>query len=200
MTADADGDWTATVDLRRGRNQFDVSAVDPDTGKRSESPVQLFITVPFLAIEAPTLTARPTRRGGDVRERRDPGPGHGHERDVGRASRPRTCGPAAPPGRGPRLAAAAADAGPGDRAGRGGRAFTAPFELTAGRWALTVTASEPEGKARRLTRNVTRRLQGRQRGRDDQGRPGLAQGLGRRQGRSTVTGAGRPVSTAPARS
>ena len=44
------------VDLRRGRNQFDVTALDPDTGKRSETTIRLFITVPFLAIEAPTLT------------------------------------------------------------------------------------------------------------------------------------------------
>ena len=32
----SDGAWSADVDLRRGRNQFDVSAVDPDTGKHSE--------------------------------------------------------------------------------------------------------------------------------------------------------------------
>ena len=48
--------WTASVDLRRGRNQFDITAVDPDTGKKSETAVELFITVPFLVIEAPTLT------------------------------------------------------------------------------------------------------------------------------------------------
>src|SRR5918995_1683458 len=56
VSADADGKWNATVDLRRGRNQFEVSAVDPETQKKSESSVSLFITVPFLVIEAPTLT------------------------------------------------------------------------------------------------------------------------------------------------
>ena len=30
-----------------------------------------------------------------------------------------------------------------------------PFDLTAGRWALTVTATSPEGKVHDLTRNVT---------------------------------------------
>ena len=34
-------------------------------------------------------------------------------------------------------------------------AFSTPYELTAGRWTLTVTASSPEGKTASLTRNVT---------------------------------------------
>ena len=33
-----------------------MSSLDPDTGKRSEETLGLFITVPFLVIEAPTLT------------------------------------------------------------------------------------------------------------------------------------------------
>jgi hypothetical protein len=33
--------------------------------------------------------------------------------------------------------------------------FTTPYELTAGRWAITVTASSPEGKTASLTREVT---------------------------------------------
>ncbi len=44
------------MELRRGRNEFQVSSLDPDTGKRSEDTLALFITVPFLVIEAPTLT------------------------------------------------------------------------------------------------------------------------------------------------
>jgi hypothetical protein len=48
VTAGAGGDWAADVDLLRGRNQFDVSAVDPETGKHSESTIRLFITVPLL--------------------------------------------------------------------------------------------------------------------------------------------------------
>jgi hypothetical protein len=34
-------------------------------------------------------------------------------------------------------------------------AYATPLELTAGRWAITVTASGPEGKTTTLTRNVT---------------------------------------------
>ena len=56
VTATSDGKWSADVDLRRGRNQFDVNALDPDTGKHSDDTIHLFITVPFLVIEAPTLT------------------------------------------------------------------------------------------------------------------------------------------------
>ena len=33
--------------------------------------------------------------------------------------------------------------------------FSTPFELTAGRWAITVTASSPQGKTAAQTRNVT---------------------------------------------
>src|SRR6187401_631657 len=55
VTATSDGTWAAAVDLRRGRNQFDVTSLDPETGKRSEGVVSVFITVPFLEIEAPKL-------------------------------------------------------------------------------------------------------------------------------------------------
>src|SRR5688572_2851298 len=55
VTATSDGEWAAAVDLRRGRNQFDVTSLDPETGKRSEGVVSIFITVPFLEIEAPKL-------------------------------------------------------------------------------------------------------------------------------------------------
>ena len=44
------------MDLRRGRNQFDVNAIDPETGKHSEDTIRLYITVPFPTVEAPTLS------------------------------------------------------------------------------------------------------------------------------------------------
>lgn len=43
-----DGSWRVEVDLRRGRNQFTISAVDPETHKTSETAAQRFITVPFV--------------------------------------------------------------------------------------------------------------------------------------------------------
>ena len=56
ITAGGDGTWLATVDLRRGKNQFDVSAVDPKTGKAADHPIELLITVPFNPVVAPTLS------------------------------------------------------------------------------------------------------------------------------------------------
>ncbi|HEU0244214.1 MAG TPA: helix-turn-helix domain-containing protein, partial [Candidatus Limnocylindrales bacterium] len=55
VSADASGRWTADVPLRRGRNEFTISALDPETGKQSETTAKVFITVPFIVIEAPTL-------------------------------------------------------------------------------------------------------------------------------------------------
>ena len=42
-----DGSWSVEVDLLRGRNQFNVSAVDPETRKSSETDAHLLITVPL---------------------------------------------------------------------------------------------------------------------------------------------------------
>lgn len=46
VSAGPDGAWSVEVGLRRGRNQFDISAVDPTTHKTSETVTQRFITVP----------------------------------------------------------------------------------------------------------------------------------------------------------
>ena len=35
-TVGPDGTWSVDVDLRRGRNQFDITATDPETGKTAE--------------------------------------------------------------------------------------------------------------------------------------------------------------------
>src|SRR4051794_7005685 len=55
-TAQSDGVWSYQVDLRRGQNRFDITAVNPETGKEAETPRTVVITVPFLEIQAPTLT------------------------------------------------------------------------------------------------------------------------------------------------
>jgi hypothetical protein len=56
VTADAAGAWSAEVELLRGRNQFDVDATDPETGKQAEQPARIFITVPSAVAQAPSLT------------------------------------------------------------------------------------------------------------------------------------------------
>ena len=155
VSADADGDWSASVDLRRGRNQFEVSAVDPDTGKKSEGTVSLFITVPFLVIEAPTLTVDQPAEGATFENGAIPVQGRTTNADSVVVSASYS-GPAEP-------ATGAGAATPTPPAVPGAvtvpvaedGTFTTPFELTAGRWAITVRASSPEGKTSSQTRAVT---------------------------------------------
>jgi cytoskeletal protein RodZ len=160
VTAGPDGTWSADVDLRRGRNQFDVTALDPDTGKRSEETIRLFITVPFLVIEAPTLTVDQPADGASYENGAIPVAGHATNADsvvvsaayVGSSapsavdgattSPPPTLTPPTPPDP---VTVPVADDG----------SFNTPFELTAGRWSITVTAASPQGKTAALTRNVT---------------------------------------------
>ena len=156
VSADADGAWSANVDLRRGRNQFDVSSVDPETGKRSESSVSLFITVPYLVTQAPTLEVGQPAEGATFENGAIPVEGRttnartvvvtatysGPTDDP--AGAPSTATPAPPPVPPPATVPIAEDG-----------TFSTPLELATGRWAITVMASSPEGKRSSLTRNVT---------------------------------------------
>jgi cytoskeletal protein RodZ len=155
VTAKSDGEWATDVDLRRGRNQFDVNALDPDTGKRSEQTIRLFITVPFLQIEAPTLTVDQPSEGASFENGAIPVGGRATNAAsvvvsavyVGPSGPPPGVGgatPAPPPTPGSVTVPVGEDG-----------SFSTPYELTAGRWAITVTASSPEGKTAALTRNVT---------------------------------------------
>jgi cytoskeletal protein RodZ len=154
VSADADGDWTQKVDLRRGRNQFEISAVDPETGKTSETSVSLIITVPFLVIEAPTLTVDQPADGATYENGAIPVQG----RATNAASvvvSAMYMGPATPPAGGaqapaPPKAPAQVSVPVGDDG-----SFSTPFELTAGKWSITITASSAEGKTTSLTRAVT---------------------------------------------
>lgn len=155
VTATSDGRWAIPVDLRRGRNQFDVNAVDPDTGKKSEETVHLFITVPFLVIEAPTLTVDQPSESTSFQNGAIPVAGRATNavsvvvsaRYLGPSGPPPGAGGATPPppAAPPSLTVQVAQDG----------TFSTPYELTAGRWTVTVTASSTEGKTASLTRNVT---------------------------------------------
>jgi cytoskeletal protein RodZ len=159
VSAGPDGTWTAEVDLRRGRNQFEVSSVDPDTGKHSETSIKIFINVPFLQIESPTLTVDQPADGASYSNGAIPVAGHATNADsvvvsatyVGPAATPAT-DPAASPPPAPvppvppdPITVPVADDG----------SFNTPFELTAGRWSITITAASAQGKTVALTRNVT---------------------------------------------
>ena len=55
LAAGGDGLWTLRVELRRGPNLFDIDARDPQTGKTADPKAQLFITVPFVVPNEPTV-------------------------------------------------------------------------------------------------------------------------------------------------
>jgi len=164
VSADAEGNWAAEVKLHRDKNQFDITATDPETGKSAETAVQRVITVPFLAIEAPTLTLDQPADGATFE--------NGAIRVEGTTTNAETVEikaayvgpavgePAVPAGSpAPSSSAAPAPTPPApaplmatiDDDG----AFAAPLELTTGRWLLTVTASSKEGKTIALSRTVT---------------------------------------------
>jgi len=150
VSADADGAWTSKVELRRGRNQFEVSSVDPETGKRSEQSVMLFITVPFLVIEAPTLTVDQPAEGATFENGAIPVQGM----TTNAGSVVVTAAYVGPVKGSPTGGARPTVPDPATvKVGEDG-SFSTPFELTAGRWTVTVTASSPQGKTASLTRAV----------------------------------------------
>ncbi|HEX5589206.1 MAG TPA: helix-turn-helix domain-containing protein [Candidatus Limnocylindrales bacterium] len=169
VTALSDGSWSVDVDLRRGTNQFDINAVDPETGKPTETPRRIVITVPYLVIQAPTLTvAQPvdetTFENGAI-------PVEGMTTNartvVVRAtylgppdgSTPPTPAPTPVPTATP-VPDPSASAPPEEPDGvtvevAEDGSFATPLELTEGRWSITITATSPEGKTASLTRTVT---------------------------------------------
>ena len=63
VTAGSDGRWSSQVELIRGRNQFDVTATDPDTGKTTPTPETVYITVPIGGSITPGPSATPASTG-----------------------------------------------------------------------------------------------------------------------------------------
>ena len=159
LTAGGDGAWLATVDLRRGKNQFDVSAVDPKTGKPAEHPVRLLITVPFSPVVAPTLAVDSPADGASFQNGAIPVAGHATDATTVNVAAA-YLGPA--PGQAPAASAAPTPAAPApiDVTPADDGSFTANVDLTAGRWTLTVAAKSDQGRTTTLTRNVTVVYQG----------------------------------------
>lgn len=163
ITAGGDGSWLATVDLRRGKNQFDVSAVDPKTGKAAVQPVTLLITVPFNPVVAPTLTVASPADGATFQNGAIPVTGDATDATtvsvaatyVGPAPG-QVSAPSAPPSAAPTpVAPAPAVVTPADDG-----SFTVNLDLTTGRWMLAIVAKNDQGMTTTLTRNVTVVYQG----------------------------------------
>ncbi len=169
-----DGTWSVDVDLRRGRNQFDITAMDPETGKQAEQPARVFITVPFSVVQAPTLIVDQPSDGITVENGAIPVQGKTTNATTVTVSAS-YLGPATPPvvvrpspsGSGAPSSAApvatprppAAPAAQTLPIGEDGT-FNTGVELTAGKWEITVTASSAQNKTTTLTRNVTVQFKG----------------------------------------
>jgi cytoskeletal protein RodZ len=161
---DADGFWAIEVELRRGRNQFKVSVTDPETGKQAEAASTLYITVPFPVVLAPTLTVDQPSEGATFENGAIPVQGTVTNATsvsvtatwLGPIGAAASAAPSASPGSGagpseaPNVSITPADDG----------SFSAPVELTAGRWNLTITAIGAGEKKVSISRAVTVSYQG----------------------------------------
>ncbi len=168
VTAGPDGTWSLEVELRRGKNQFDITATDPETGKQAETPRQVFITVPFLLIQTPTLAVDQPSEGTTFANGAIPVEGRATNATTVTVSAAylgpidgepvvSTPAPSVDPGASP-----PASPGPAPvviAVGEDG-AFSTPLELTAGRWAITITATSEQGKAASQTRSVAVAFEG----------------------------------------
>jgi len=172
VNADDAGKWTADVQLRRGRNEFDVSALDPQTGKSSDATVKLFITVPVTVLEAPQLTLNSPADGAQFSNGAIPvngsttnaatvtvvanlvpagaaastKPSATHAPGASPTAAPT---PASSPGVGPVSVNVASDG-----------SFETPLNLSAGNWDVIVTAVSADGKTNTQTRRVSIQYQG----------------------------------------
>ena len=159
-SADSTGEWSLTIPVNRGRNEFKIDATDPETGKHAEQPAQIVLSVPFLENEAPRLTVD------------QPAPDTTFENGaiaVGGTATNATSvqitarydGPVtgAPTSSNPPSAAPGSPAGPAALnlpVGDDGTWNTGanPLQLSTGRWTITVTATDG-AKSATQTRNVS---------------------------------------------
>lgn len=179
-SADATGRWTADVQLRRGRNEFDVTAVDPDTGKSSDNTVTLYITVPVTVVEAPQLTLNSPAEGAQFSNGAIPvngtttnaakvivtasqvaaGQPAGSPKPGASAKASTPPASAAPSPSGSPTPGASPDVGPVSVDVASDGSFDTPLNLSAGNWVVTVTAVSSDGKTTALTRHVSIQYQG----------------------------------------
>ena len=167
VTALADGSWSVQVELRRGKNQFDISATNPETGKQTDTPKQIVITVPFLTIQAPTLTVSQPVDGTTYENGAIPIEGtttnaisvnvtSTYLGPIGSTTVAPTPAPTsilALPSGSP--GASQAPSGTTVQVGDDGTFTVPPLELTEGRWAITITAMSDQGKTASQTRTIT---------------------------------------------
>jgi cytoskeletal protein RodZ len=161
-TADSIGVWSQSVALRRGRNDFKVSATDPDTGKNSEQTLAYIVNVPISAVLAPTLAVDSPAEGASFQNGAIPIAGTATNATqvvisasyVGAA--PGAPAPTAKPGKTPPpTPKPPTPPQPVTVAVGSDGKYSSPLELTNGRWLVTLVASNAEGRTTTLTRTVT---------------------------------------------
>ncbi len=157
-TAGTDGTWSVDVELRRGKNQFSITATDPDTGKQAENPTERVISVPFSVVVAPTLTLDQPVEGATFQNGAILVAGTTTDASQVTVSAVYAGPIVAPTGGTPGPTPAAPAPQTATVAGDG--TFSVPFQLTAGRWSLTVTAASADGKTVALGRSVAVQFKG----------------------------------------
>ncbi len=172
VSANSTGRWSVDVELRRGRNQFDIDALDPETGKSADTTARVFITVPFLVSESPTLTVDSPAEGAQFENGSIPVKGSTTNASsvsvsavmTASADGTPTATPTPTPAAGASPGASGSPAGPtvgpvsASVAADG--TFDAPLDLATGSWRIVITATSAEGKATTLSRNVSIKYQG----------------------------------------
>jgi len=173
VSADGAGRWSTDVQLRRGRNEFDVAALDPDTHKTSETTLKLFITVPVVVLEAPNLTVTSPADGSQFSNGAIPVNGTTTNAAKVTVSANKVTGSGATPSTKPAASSAPAasgsplptptgtpDVGPVSVDVASDGSFDSPLNLSAGKWQIFVTAVSSDGKTTTLTRQVSIQYQG----------------------------------------
>jgi cytoskeletal protein RodZ len=151
-TADSTGAWSLEVDLRRGKNQFKIDALDPATGKHAEEIAQLVIVVPVADTEAPILSIDQPADGTTFQNGAIPVEGTTtnatsvsvtatYDGPVDGA--PAGAGASPPPAPTPITIVVGEDG-----------TFRTPLQLTAGKWSIVVTASGAAAKTSSNIRHV----------------------------------------------
>jgi cytoskeletal protein RodZ len=154
VTVPAGGAWQLNVPLKKGRNDFTVTATDPAT-QRDSAPVRLIVTVPIpIGQEAPTLTVTSPTDATAFTNGAIPVQGLTNAVKVvvsatyqGPADTAATAKPTPRPPATPAEQEIAVDGDSGT--------FSDAYQLAPGRWQLTIRATDASDKTTTVLRNVS---------------------------------------------
>jgi cytoskeletal protein RodZ len=161
VTADGTGAWQKEVPLTKGRNEFTVTATDPTTAKDS-APVTLVITVPIPVSQAPTLTVTSPNEGAAFANASVPVQGRTNASSVKvsakyLAAAPASSAPSTAKATSKPTARPTAPATPATRTVKvsSDGTFNDSYQLAAGRWTVTISATGQNQRTTTEARTVT---------------------------------------------